>query len=63
MNVTGATYDTSAENPTSMYTQTLMELIENYVDTHENIDKDKIIIGGCSNGVYSDDLVHAARQL
>lgn len=52
MNVTGATYDTSAENPTSMYTQTLMELIENYVDTHENIDKDKIIIGGCSNGGY-----------
>lgn len=52
MNATGTTYDLSAENPTSMYTQTLMELIESYVDAHENIDKDRIIIGGCSNGGY-----------
>ena len=52
INATGATYDLTAENPTSMYTQTLMELIENYVDEHENIDKDRIIIGGCSNGGY-----------
>ena len=52
MNVTGATYDLSAENSTSMYTQTLMELIENYVAEHEAIDTYRIIIGGCSNGGY-----------
>lgn len=52
INVTGATYDLSAENSTSMYTQTLMELIEQYVAEHNNIDTDRIIVGGCSNGGY-----------
>lgn len=37
---------------TSMYTESLMALIETYVSTHEDIDPNRIIIGGCSNGGY-----------
>lgn len=52
MNATGTPYELSAENPTSMYTQTLMELIESYVAVHPGIDTKRIYIGGCSNGGY-----------
>lgn len=36
----------------SIYLSTLMELIENYVAEHEDIDADRIYVGGCSNGGY-----------
>ncbi|MFV0392877.1 MAG: prolyl oligopeptidase family serine peptidase [Coprobacillaceae bacterium] len=36
----------------SMYTEDLMELIDSYVKGNPNIDKNRIIIGGCSNGGY-----------
>ena len=35
-----------------MYNESLMALIENYVDGNSNIDKDRIYVGGCSNGGY-----------
>ncbi|MDF9825837.1 putative peptidase [Breznakia sp. PF5-3] len=37
---------------TSMYTEVLMELIEDYVEKHPDIDPNRIYIGGCSNGGY-----------
>lgn len=36
----------------SIYTQTLKQLIKAYVDSNSDIDTDRIIIGGCSNGGY-----------
>ena len=36
----------------SIYTKSLMELIQKYVAENPNIDTDRIIIGGCSNGGY-----------
>ncbi|WP_051207627.1 prolyl oligopeptidase family serine peptidase [Butyrivibrio sp. AE3006] len=36
----------------SIFLPTLKELIDDYVAAHENIDADRIIIGGCSNGGY-----------
>ena len=36
----------------SVYTQTLKELIDNFVAEHPAIDRDRILIGGCSNGGY-----------
>lgn len=42
------------DNPgtASIYTKTLKELIDKYVADNEDIDPDRIIIGGCSNGGY-----------
>lgn len=42
------------DNPgvSSIYQKTLMELIENYVQSNPNIDANRIYIGGCSNGGY-----------
>jgi predicted peptidase len=37
---------------TSKYEAVLMNLIKNYVDTNPDIDKSKVIIGGCSNGGF-----------
>ena len=37
---------------TSIYTTALEELIESYVEGNPDIDKDRILIGGCSNGGY-----------
>ena len=37
---------------TSMYTEGLMALIDAYVKAHEDIDTNRIIIGGCSNGGF-----------
>ena len=37
---------------TSVYTATLMELIKSYVDANPDIDTNRIILGGCSNGGY-----------
>ncbi|MDU4939135.1 MAG: peptidase [Clostridium sp.] len=37
---------------TSMYTEPLMKLIENYVNNTPDIDTNRIYIGGCSNGGY-----------
>jgi len=34
------------------YNESLMALIEDYVDQHPNIDKNRIYLGGCSNGGY-----------
>lgn len=34
----------------SIYTESLFKLIKNFVDTHEDIDADRVYIGGCSNG-------------
>ena len=36
----------------SMYTDIVESLIQNYIDTHEDIDRGRIYIGGCSNGGY-----------
>lgn len=36
----------------SIYTQTLKELIENFVAQHPRVDPKRVIIGGCSNGGY-----------
>ena len=36
----------------SVYLATLMELIEDYVTENQNIDPDRIYVGGCSNGGY-----------
>lgn len=42
------------DNPgvASIYTQTLMELIEHFVQENPRIDPNRILIGGCSNGGY-----------
>ncbi len=37
---------------TSKYTEALMELIQSYVNSNADIDKDRVYIGGCSNGGY-----------
>ena len=34
------------------YNESLMALIKNYVDEHPTIDKNRIYLGGCSNGGY-----------
>lgn len=36
----------------SAYSEGLFELIQDFVDKHSDIDKDRILIGGCSNGGY-----------
>lgn len=36
----------------SMYSEIVDSLIQNYMDTHEDIDPKRIYIGGCSNGGY-----------
>lgn len=36
----------------SIYEDQLMALIDEYVNSHEDIDKDRIYIGGCSNGGF-----------
>lgn len=36
----------------SVFTQTLKELIDQFVAEHDDIDPDRVIIGGCSNGGY-----------
>jgi len=52
---TGA-MDTWASNPgtpsVSCYTKALMDLIETYVSENPSIDRNRIYIGGCSNGGY-----------
>lgn len=34
------------------YNESLMALIKDYVNTHPNVDPDRIYVGGCSNGGY-----------
>ena len=34
------------------YNESLMALIKDYVDTHPNVDPDRVYVGGCSNGGY-----------
>lgn len=43
---------TDADAGTSYYTEALMDLIEEYVSGHNEIDTARIYIGGCSNGGY-----------
>lgn len=52
MNCNGSQYDISSKNFTSMYTGTLMEMIDSYVRSNPDVDPDRIYIGGCSNGGY-----------
>lgn len=40
------------QDGTSQYTDVLMALIENYVNTHPDIDPNRVYIGGCSNGGF-----------
>ena len=40
------------QDGTSMYTETLMDLIRNYVDGNKDIDTNRIYLGGCSNGGF-----------
>lgn len=35
-----------------MYNEALMELIQDYMADHPNIDPDRVYVGGCSNGGY-----------
>lgn len=35
-----------------VYNQTLLALIDDYLDRHPGIDRDRIYLGGCSNGGY-----------
>ncbi|MDO4633693.1 MAG: PHB depolymerase family esterase [Eubacteriales bacterium] len=48
--------DGSEENLTtdgsSIYTESLKALIDNYVETHKGVDTNRIYIGGCSNGGF-----------
>lgn len=50
--VNGTNIKITKQSLKSIYTDTLMELILDYVNTHPGIDTDKIYIGGCSNGGY-----------
>lgn len=45
-------YDYLQAGGNSIYSLALMELIENYVNSHTDIDSNRIYIGGCSNGGY-----------
>ena len=36
----------------SIYTASLMELLEDYCDNHPTVDRKRIYVGGCSNGGY-----------
>lgn len=49
-----STYNNTVEGSEgkSYYTETLMGLIDDYVMTHPEINKNRIYIGGCSNGGY-----------
>ena len=49
---TGAPVYVHDGNYTSIYTEGLMALIQQFVSEHEDIDPAKIIIGGCSNGGF-----------
>ena len=40
------------QDGTSMYTETLMDLIRNYVDGNKDVDTNRIYLGGCSNGGF-----------
>ena len=40
------------QDGTSIYTETLMDLIRDYVDSNDDIDTNRIYLGGCSNGGY-----------
>lgn len=46
--------ETWNQNPgaPSVYTQTLKELIDSFVAENPNVDANRIVIGGCSNGGY-----------
>ncbi len=39
-------------SPVSKYTKALKALIDEFVEIHKNIDRNRIYIGGCSNGGY-----------
>lgn len=42
---------------TSIYTYALIEMIDEYVNTHSDIDKNRIYIGGASNGGYMTEIL------
>lgn len=44
--------NSSSDGQQSYYTEALMAAIKDYVDSNGNIDTDRIIVGGCSNGGY-----------
>ena len=44
--------DSYTSDGSSMYTESLMALIDSYVAAHDDIDPNRILIGGCSNGGY-----------
>lgn len=43
---------TYTEDGSSIYLESLMNLIKSYVDSNDDIDTNRIYIGGCSNGGY-----------
>jgi len=43
---------TYTKDGTTMYESALYQLIERYLTDHPNVDKDRIYIGGCSNGGF-----------
>ena len=48
----GLSVEMDADSMRSIYTDTLIELIQKYVEEHPGIDQNRIYIGGCSNGGY-----------
>ncbi len=51
--MTWATDESGAPiNGKSIYTESLQELIASYVAANDDIDVDRVIVGGCSNGGY-----------
>ncbi|MGR3811888.1 prolyl oligopeptidase family serine peptidase [Jiulongibacter sp. NS-SX5] len=50
MNSVEGGYTTGQTN--DIYNDALMELIEDYVDSNPGIDKNRVYVGGCSNGGY-----------
>lgn len=49
--------ETGMADGTSLYTEGVMELIQEYVAGNDDIDTNRIYIGGCSNGGYMTNIM------
>lgn len=52
MTQAGPPYDLTRERPASMYSEAVEALIRKFIAEHQDIDANRIYIGGCSNGGY-----------
>ncbi len=48
----GISGETTRGNEPDIYSETLMDLIKDFVSKHPDIDSNRIYVGGCSNGGY-----------